>query len=198
MIRAAKVNYWKEKFAKCDSSKSFWSLMKKFNGKSINQHIGPLKNENDTIVTNESEKAKIMNNFFANVGKQLATPPQTDENGSLISYIYRVSPSISTIQFSKKLLEKSFKSAVKIGKACGPDNITAKDLSLNPDASIDGLQYVVKSSLLSGNFPAKWKTSKVTAVFKKGSKSDCSNYRPISLLSIPSKIVEHLCLLSID
>ena len=101
MIRAAKVNYWKEKFAKCDSSKSFWSLMKKFNGKSINQHIGPLKNENDTIVTNESEKAKIMNNFFANVGKQLATPPQTDENGSLISYIYRVSPSISTIQFSK-------------------------------------------------------------------------------------------------
>ena len=89
-------------------------------------------------------------------------------------------------------MEKSFKSAVKIGKACGPDNITAKDLSLNPDASIDGLQYLVKSSLLSGNFPAKWKTSKVTAVFKKGSKSDCSNYRPISLLSIPSKIVEHL------
>jgi len=133
-----------------------------------------------------------MNNFFAGIGKKLATPPETDANGSLNPYIYRVTPTINTIQFSKELLSTSFKAAVRVGKACGPDNITAKDLSLNPEISITGLQNVVGCSISSGSFPSAWKTSKVTAIFKKGSKSDCSNYRPISLLSIPSKIVEHL------
>ena len=42
-------------------------------------------------------------------------------------------------------------------------------------------------------FPTDWKKAKVTAIYKmKGSKSNCSNYRPIPLLSIPSKIVENL------
>ena len=133
-----------------------------------------------------------MNNLFANIGKQLATPPQTDEDGTLNSYIYRVTPTISTNQFSKEILLKLFKATVKIGKAGGPDNITARHLSLNPEASVDGFQHVVKCSLSSGSFPTQWKTSKVSAVFKKGSKSDCSDYRAISLLSIPSKIVKYL------
>ena len=34
--------------------------------------------------------------------------------------------------------------------------------------------------------------AKVAAVFKKGSKSECTNYQPISLLSVPSKVIEHL------
>ncbi len=191
IIRATKANYWKNKFVSCDSTKSFWSLVKKFKGKSNNQHIGPLKNGKETV-TDEIEKAKTMNNFFAGIGKKLATPPETDANGSLNPYIYRVTPTINTIQFSKELLSTSFKAAVRVGKACGPDNITAKDLSLNPEISITGLQNVVGCSISSGSFPSAWKMSKVTAIFKKGSKSDCSNYRPISLLSIPSKIVEHL------
>ena len=60
------------------------------------------------------------------------------------------------------------------------------------ESLITGLHEVVKCSILSGRFPGKWKKAKVTSIYKKGSKSNCSNYRPISLLSIPSKIVEHL------
>ena len=89
-------------------------------------------------------------------------------------------------------MSKSFKSVVKEGKACGADRITYNDLKLHQDVSIDSLQLVVKTSFKSGKFPTEWKKSKVTPVFKKGSKSKCENYRPISLLSIPSKIVEHL------
>ena len=192
IIRTTKVNYWKEKFVSCESSRSFWTLVKKFKGTSNKGHIGPLKSEKDPLITEDFDKAKTMNNFFANIGKKLSTPPQTDENGSLNSYIYRVTPTVSEIKFSNELLMSSFKAAVRVGKACGPDNITAKDLSINPKVSVDGLQYVVESSLSSGYFPSQWKTSKVTAIYKNGSKSDCSNYRPISLLSIPSKIVEHL------
>ena len=192
IIRATKVKYWKNEFDQCDSIKNFWSLVKKFKGQSKNNYIGPLKDHEQSTVTEDIDKANTMNSFFANIGKKLATPPQTDENGSLNTYIYRVTPTVDKISFSKELLENSFKAAVKIGKACGPDSITAKDLSLNSEMTINGLQHVVNCSLSSGKFPTSWKKSKVTAIFKKGSKSDCSNYRPISLLSIPSKIVEHL------
>ena len=39
--------------------------------------------------------------------------------------------------------------------------------------------------------PHTWKRAKVIPTFNKGSKSDIGNYRPISLFSIPSKILEH-------
>ena len=47
-------------------------------------------------------------------------------------------------------------------------------------------------------FPISWKKSQVTAVFKKGNRLDVNNYRPISLLSVPSKILERMVCRSFD
>ena len=44
----------------------------------------------------------------------------------------------------------------------------------------------------SGIFPDKLKIAKILPVFKKGSKLECSNYRPISLLSNLDKVIEKL------
>ena len=48
-----------------------------------------------------------------------------------------------------------------------------------------------KSSFDSRSMPHMWKRAKVIPIFKKDSKSVIGNYRPISSLSIPSKILEH-------
>ena len=45
---------------------------------------------------------------------------------------------------------------------------------------------------MTGVFPSVLKTAKVVPVFKKDSKSNYSNYRPISLLSNIEKILEKL------
>ena len=45
---------------------------------------------------------------------------------------------------------------------------------------------------MTGVFPSVLKTAKVVPVFKKDSKLDYSNYRPISLLSNIEKIFEKL------
>ena len=52
------------------------------------------------------------------------------------------------------------------------------------------LSTIVNLSIKNGVFPNKWKTTRVTPVFKKGDKSLISNYRPISILSNFAKAME--------
>ena len=49
-------------------------------------------------------------------------------------------------------------------------------------------------SMILGSFPNACKTAKVKPLFKKGSKTDPSNYRPISLLPLLSKVNERVAL----
>ena len=44
----------------------------------------------------------------------------------------------------------------------------------------------------TGHVPSDWVTANVTPVFKKGNRNEPSNYRPISLTSVPCKIMEHI------
>ena len=45
---------------------------------------------------------------------------------------------------------------------------------------------------MSGTFPQQLKTAKIIPVYKKGDLLDCTNYRPISLLSNLGKLIEKL------
>ena len=45
-------------------------------------------------------------------------------------------------------------------------------------------------SLKTGNVPQGWKIANVSPIYKKGSKSDPKNYRPVSLTFIVSKVLE--------
>ena len=54
------------------------------------------------------------------------------------------------------------------------------------------LVFLINLYICEGVFPEKLKLAKVSPVFKKGNKSDMNNYRPISVLSVISKILERL------
>ena len=47
---------------------------------------------------------------------------------------------------------------------------------------------------LSGEIPDDWRKGHVTSIYKKGSKEDRGNYRPLSLTSVPGKIMEQIIL----
>ena len=53
----------------------------------------------------------------------------------------------------------------------------------------DPLARIFQESYSQGVLPAGWKKANIVPIFKKGSKSDANNYRPVSLTSMPLSLI---------
>ena len=81
---------------------------------------------------------------------------------------------------------------MNLNKSPGLDGISAYYLKLASDINAVPLSILCNLSFSEGVFPNCMKKAKVIPLFKTGSKSELSNYIPISLLSCLSKVVEKL------
>ena len=100
-------------------------------------------------------------------------------------------PTMPDIEFSengvRNLLDK-----LKINKAPGPDQIHPRILKEMSSVIAPILTMIYRKSYETGELPDVWKLANITPVFKKGKRSDPSNYRPISLTCIACKVMEHI------
>ena len=76
----------------------------------------------------------------------------------------------------------------------GPDEVHPNLLIplANNDSFVNSITLLFRECFESGSIPLQWKTANVHALHKKGSKTDPSNYRPISLTCIICKIYEKI------
>ena len=81
---------------------------------------------------------------------------------------------------------------LKPHKAAGPDDIPLMLLREAADEIAPAITLLFQASLNQGNTPSTWRKALVVPIFKKCSKSDASNYRPISLTSVLCKLCEHI------
>ncbi|GAB0205687.1 mitochondrial enolase superfamily member 1 [Grus japonensis] len=76
----------------------------------------------------------------------------------------------------------------------GPNGMHPRVLRELADVIVRPLSIIFERSWRTGEVPEDWRKASVTLVFKKGKKEDPGNYRPVSLTSIPGKVMEQLIL----
>jgi hypothetical protein len=90
---------------------------------------------------------------------------------------------------TEEQIMKALKS-LDVDKATGIDDISAKYIRMSAPVLARHLCIIINNSIKTGVFPNLWKHAKVFPVFKSGQQTDMNNYRPISILTILSKIIE--------
>ena len=79
---------------------------------------------------------------------------------------------------------------IKAGKAAGSDNIRAEMLKELPTSAKEYLLEICNKAWNSQSIPDDWSNAIILPIHKKGSTTDCHNYRGISLLSVGAKVYE--------
>ena len=153
--------------------------------------IPPLESTEGDTITDEQQKANLLNEHFASQTQLGTTPTLPDEPDTHEDEVEPV-PNLSHITVEKNEV-LGLLNSLDVHKSTGPDKLPAKILKLSALLIYEPLTKLFNKSLSTATFPNMWKTANITPIFKKkGSALNPVNYRPISLLSCLSKILERV------
>ncbi|CAF4763442.1 unnamed protein product [Pieris macdunnoughi] len=165
-------------------TRAFWSLAKAVQGNFCQPAIPPLHREDDSLAHTAKEKADLLGCLFA-------SNLTLDDRGRSPPTISRCDSSMPEITFRQRAVRKAL-SSLDIHKSSGPDGIPPIVLRTCAPELAPVLTRLFRYLYSLGTVPKCWKTALIHPIPKKGDRSDPSNYRPIAITSLFSKIMESI------
>ena len=165
--------------------------------------------DNDKIVKNDDDTARVLNAFFSNIISDLQIPGHNNCDtltGNVEELVlkaivkYRNHLSLLTIrevckknpQFSFRRVDEILKEFLNLdpSKACQDLDIPSRIITENADIFTVFLHSSFNNSIYQSEFPSILKLANITPVFEKGDRNSKENYRPVNIPSNISEIFE--------
>jgi len=193
MLRQQKQKYYTENLElNIKNPKRSWQILKE--AANLNKPNASVEKitKNGTLLTDPTEIAEEFNDFFTGIGVKIAesvkpTIKKPEEYMPILQNVNELE--LGTVNQTH---------VCDIIKSLQPKNsmdIDGISTKLLKEISIDlswPLAHIFNNSLIQGIFPDRLKMSRTVPIFKSGRADQCDNYRPISLLSTLSKVLEKI------
>ena len=167
-----------------DNPKAFFAHVN--SRKPIKNTIGPLKDRTGSINSTDEGMANIFNEYFASV--------YTEEDTSeipIVPIVYRGNNPLRKIEITVDKVKMKLKK-LNSNKSAGPDGFYPRVIKETEEETAPQFCNIFRTSLEQRKAVRDWKLQNISPSFKKGSKDDPGNYRPISLTSVPGKMLESI------
>ena len=171
---------------KGDPKKFWYELKKVMPGKTSKDIINLISQETGQLLE-DNEVSGMINQYFTGIGAKLAS----NNNSIWVADFPRVDNNIQNWNVTEEEVLGYLKD-IKVHKTSAIDGLSSSVLK---DAFIflsQELTYIYKCSLETGKIPMQWKEAVIVPIPKDGNPTLVENYRPISLLPLPSKILEKI------
>jgi hypothetical protein len=193
IIRAAKKLYLQQKLEQNASNpKKTWETLNEILGKTRGSDSVTRIRINGAPEDNVTKIADHFNTFFTSIGQEISdsVPPVSKPAEEYINY-GRLIPDLELGNTTPEHVLKIIKQ-FKPKNSCDIQGVSTKMVKFVGAELAGPLSHIFNISLSCGVFPTKLKQCRVIPIFKSGDQLECDNYRPISLLSSISKILEKI------
>lgn len=191
--RDDKMNYYgTELNSTFVNAKKYWATLKGLTSvsKDLIKEI-EIEGIRTKVEGNERKVAEEFNTYFTSIVEDLVKTHQKIPDNELKNVGTRNVDSM----FCEKITEVEVLNTIldlRNTSSVGTDNISTSFLKNNVQILAGPLSAIFNKSIEEGIFPVHFKTAIVIPLFKSGEKYKLTNYRPISLLSVISKVFEKL------
>ncbi|NXO83561.1 PO11 protein, partial [Sitta europaea] len=170
-----------------DNKKTFYKYI---NGKRKGKNnLCSLLDVGGNLVTADKEKAEVLNAFFTSVfSGKTACPQDNCPPGQVDGIREQNGPPVIHEEAVRELLR-----CLDVHKSMGPDGIHPRVMRELAN-ELENPLFIYQQFWLTGEVPDDWKLANVTPIYKKDEKEDPGTYRPVSLPSVPSKVMEQFIL----
>ena len=191
-IKSLKDRHFKTKWFEANGDpRKQWSFINTLMGKQRRDTAIDSVILNNHSIEDPAEIANALNKHFCDIGKSIVSEINSSvPDGNVLNFSEMTCDNSIFVSITDENEIRDIMLNLKKNSAPGDDQITICDILNIKESIIKILVKLTNRVLLSGQFPEELKIGKISPIYKSGPRDCMSNYRPITVISTFSKIVE--------